>query len=81
MIRLLSRVHDRPRLLEERKAQARVGVESYHVDYRSGRATYCLPDGNTADFSFERPPHGIAEGFDGDAVRAAILGGQHGRAM
>lgn len=31
------------------------GVESYHVDYRSGRTTYFLPDGSTADFSFERP--------------------------
>ena len=33
------------------------GVESYHVDYRSGRTTYYLPDGSTADFSFERPQH------------------------
>nr|WP_315480011.1 DUF1398 family protein [uncultured Rhodoferax sp.] len=57
------------------------GVESYHVDYRSGRTTYYLPDGDTADFSFERPQHGIADAFDGDAVRAAILGAQQGRVM
>ena len=57
------------------------GVESYHVDYRSGRTTYYLPDGSTADFSFERPPHGIADAFDGDAVRATILGAQQGRVM
>jgi len=57
------------------------GVESYHVDYRSGRTTYYLPDGSTADFSFERPQHGIADAFDGDAVRAAILGAQQGRVM
>lgn len=57
------------------------GVESYHVDYRSGRTTYYLPDGGTADFSFERPQHGIADAFDGDAVRAAILGAQQGRVM
>lgn len=58
-----------------------VGVESYHVDYRSGRTTYYLPDGSTADFSFERPQHGIADAFDGDAVRAAIVGAQQGRVM
>lgn len=57
------------------------GVESYHVDYRSGRTTYYLPDGSTADFSFEHPQHGIADAFDGDAVRNAILGAQQGRVM
>ena len=60
---------------------AGAGVESYHVDYRSGRATYYLPDGSTADFSFERPPHGIADAFDASGVRAAILGAQQGRVM
>lgn len=49
-----------------------VRVESYHVDYRSGRTTYYLPDGATLDFGFERPPEGIAVAFDGDAVRSAI---------
>jgi uncharacterized protein YbcV (DUF1398 family) len=57
------------------------GVESYHVDYRSGRTSYYLPDGGTADFSFERPQHGIADAFDGNALRAAILGAQQGRVM
>ncbi|MBC7917740.1 MAG: DUF1398 family protein [Rhodoferax sp.] len=57
------------------------GVESYHVDYRSGRTTYYLPDGATADFRFETPKSGIADAFDGDAVRAAILGAQQGRVM
>ena len=56
-------------------------VESYHVDYRSGRTTYYLLDGSTIDFSFERPQHDIADAFDGDAVRAAILGAQQGRVM
>jgi hypothetical protein len=55
-----------------------VGAE---VDYRSGRSTYYLPDGSTADFSFETPKSGIADAFDGDAVRAAILGAQQGRVM
>ena len=57
------------------------GVESYHVDFRCGRTTYYLPDGSTADFSFERPQLGIADAFDGNAVRAAILGAQQGRVM
>lgn len=57
------------------------GVESYHVDYRSGRTTYFLPDGSTADFSFERPQDGIADVYDGDALRVAILGAQQGRVM
>lgn len=57
------------------------GVESYDVDYRTGRTTYYLPDGSTADFNFERPQHGIAHAFDGDSVRAAILGAQQGHVM
>lgn len=57
------------------------GVESYHVDYRSGRATYYMPDGATVDLPFETPQSGIADAFDGDAVRAAILGAQQGRVM
>ncbi len=56
-------------------------VESYHVDYRSGRTTCHLPDGSTLDFAFERPPTPIAEAFDADALRAAILGAQQGRVM
>ena len=57
------------------------GVESYHVDYRSGCTTYYLPDGTTADFHFETPKAGIADAFDGGAVRAASLGAQQGRVM
>lgn len=60
---------------------AGAGVESYHVDYRSGRTTYYLPDGSTVDFNLERPQHGIADAFDGDAVRAAIKGAQQGSVM
>lgn len=57
------------------------GVESYHVDYRSGRATYYLPDGSTVDFNLERPVHGVEDLFDGEALRAAIRGAQQGRVM
>ena len=58
-----------------------VQVESYHVDYRSGRTTYYLPDGATLELGFARPQEGIAEVFDADAVRSAILGAQQGRVM
>lgn len=57
------------------------GVESYHVDYRSGRTTYYLPDGSTAVFTSATPLYGIGNDFDVDAVRAAIVGAQQGRVM
>lgn len=57
------------------------GVESYHVDYRSGRTTYYLPDGSTIDFTFERPHQGIADAFDREAIRDAIKGAQQGSVM
>jgi uncharacterized protein YbcV (DUF1398 family) len=58
-----------------------VRVESYHVDYRCGRTTFYLPDGATLDLGFEQPLDGIAEDFDGAAVRSAIVGAQQGRVM
>ena len=58
-----------------------MGVLSYHVDYRSGRTTYYLPDGHTVDLHFERPHHGVADAFDAQALRAAILAAQQGRVM
>lgn len=57
------------------------GVESYHVDYRSGRSTYYLADGSYVDCRFETPAHAIAEAFDGDAVKAAIVAAQRGEVM
>lgn len=56
-------------------------VESYQVDYRSGRATFTLPDGATLDCAFERAPEGIGQVFDADAVRAAIRAAQQGLLM
>ncbi|MCP6769894.1 hypothetical protein NL529_34110, partial [Klebsiella pneumoniae] len=58
-----------------------IHVESYQVDYRSGRSTYFLPDGETLDMSFEKPEKAIPEAFDDAAVRAAILGAQQGSVM
>ncbi|AND68932.1 hypothetical protein ATSB10_14780 [Dyella thiooxydans] len=56
-------------------------VESYHVDYRAGRATCYLPDGDTLDVGVELPPRGIADTFDAEALRAAIRGAQQGQLM
>ena len=56
-------------------------VESYHVDYRSGRTTYYLHDGATLDFDFDQPQEAIADAFDGNAVRGAILRAQQGCVM
>lgn len=56
-------------------------VEAYHVDYRAGRTTVYLPDGTTLDIPLARPADGIAEAFDVDAMRSAILGAQQGRVM
>lgn len=63
------------------RALAGAGVESYQVDYRSGRATCFMIDGETLDLGFARPEEAIAEHFDGDGVRAAILGAQRGEVM
>lgn len=56
-----------------------VQVESYQVDYRSGRTTYFLVDGETLDLAFEKPTEGIANAFDGPALRSAIVGAQQGK--
>jgi uncharacterized protein YbcV (DUF1398 family) len=58
-----------------------VQVESYQVDYRSGRTTCYFPDGTTLDLGSGRPQEPIAEAFDPGALRAAILGAQEGRVM
>jgi uncharacterized protein YbcV (DUF1398 family) len=58
-----------------------VQVESYDVDYRSGRTTYYMPDGTVLDLTFEQPQEGIGEAFDADALRSAILGAQQGQVM
>lgn len=54
-------------------------VESYQVDYRAGRTTAYLPGGETLDLSFDPPKEAIADTFDTDAIRSAILDAQHGR--
>jgi uncharacterized protein YbcV (DUF1398 family) len=59
----------------------RAQVESYHVDYRSGRTTYFLPEGETMELRFELPSAPIADHFDADALRAAIRGAQQGTVM
>lgn len=55
-----------------------IQVESYFVDYRSGRSTYFLPHDETLDFFLEKPEHKIAENFNHDLVRSIILDAQKG---
>ena len=62
-------------------ALAGVQVEAYHVDYRSGRTTCYLPEDETLDLSFERPPQAIDQTFSADGVRSAICGAQQGQVM
>lgn len=57
------------------------GVESYHADYRAGRSTYYLPDGESLTVELPLATTPIAEAFDGAAIRAAILGAQRGEVM
>ncbi|PPD42683.1 MAG: DUF1398 domain-containing protein [Methylobacter sp.] len=57
------------------------GVESYHVDYRSCRATYFLPCGETLTLDMEAPDVGIAKEFSVSAIQSAILAAQRGEVM
>jgi uncharacterized protein YbcV (DUF1398 family) len=56
-------------------------VESYHVDYRAGRSTYFLSDGQTMDLTFEPAAQTIADAFDAEALCAAIRGAQQGKVL
>lgn len=61
-------------------ALSSAGVESYHVDYRAGRATYYLPDGETLELAFEAAASVMAA-FQAEAIRSAIRGAQQGKVM
>lgn len=60
---------------------AAAGVESYLADYRAGRTTYYLPDGETLDVPLEASGHRMADSFDDEALVAAIRGAQRGEVM
>lgn len=57
------------------------GVESYGIDYRAGRATYYMPDGETLTLALDLPEIDIANDFSGFGIKAAILGAQRGVVM
>lgn len=57
------------------------GVESYVADYRAGRTTYYLPDGDTLAIDLARPAVPVAQAFDAAALLAAIRGAQRGEVM
>lgn len=55
------------------------GVEAYHVDYRAGRSTYYLPDGQTHTLDFEPAGSAVMPAFSQEGIVAAIRGAQTGR--
>ena len=57
------------------------GVESYLADYRAGKTTYYLPNGDTLAVDLEIPETPVADTFDAEAVKAAIRGAQQGVVM
>lgn len=57
------------------------GVESYAVDYRSGRATYYLPCGDTLSIALDQPQTQIAQAFNSIGIKEAILDAQRGEVM
>lgn len=59
----------------------RADIESYVADYRAGRLTYYLPDGDSLSLALEIPHTDIAQAFDAGAVKAAIRGAQQGVVM
>jgi uncharacterized protein YbcV (DUF1398 family) len=54
------------------------GVEAYHVDYRAGRSTCYLPDGQTHTLDFEPAGAAVAPTFSAEGMVAAIRGAQAG---
>ncbi|MET0329842.1 MAG: DUF1398 family protein [Dyella sp.] len=48
------------------------GFDGYLVDFRQGRVTYYLPDGDSVQFDAAHAKHTVAETFDAAAVRQAI---------
>ncbi|MFL9879790.1 DUF1398 domain-containing protein [Herbaspirillum rhizosphaerae] len=57
------------------------GVESYSVDYRTCRATYYMPCGETLALELGPQKVEIAEKFSSSGIKAAILGAQRGEVM
>lgn len=55
-----------------------VGVERYHVDLTRDETTYYLPGGESHVFATGGPQAGIVEGFDPNAVEAAVRAIQRG---
>lgn len=58
-----------------------VNVESYSVDYRTGRVTYYLPCGETHTIEQKDATAHIPSEFSTADVKAAILGAQRGEVM
>lgn len=57
------------------------GVESYVADYRGHRTTYYLANDETLALELQTPRTEVAQEFNANAVKAAILGAQQGTVM
>lgn len=57
---------------------AAAGVESYLADYRAGRTTYYLLDGETLETPLDVWGYAIADNFHDEALVAAIRASQRG---
>ena len=57
-------------------ALTKAGFEGYAVDFRRGASTYYMPDGTLDDLDTSDREHGIAAGFDIEAIRGAIAEAQ-----
>jgi len=57
---------------------AQAGVESYACDYRAHKTTYYLPSGEALSIELELPEVPVADAFDVQGIKAAILGAQQG---
>lgn len=56
-------------------------VEAYFVDYRTGKSTYYLSNGNTVEQQSTPHPELIAQHFDAQLVKQAIMDAQSGKVM
>lgn len=54
------------------------GFEAYNIDFRTHRAVYYLPNGETIEIKTDKSSAAISEKFDKSKLRAAIIEAQTG---
>lgn len=63
------------------KTLLEVGVESYFADYRAHTTTYYMPNGDIYNIDLPGTNNQIAEKFNPQGIKDAILGAQRGDVM